>query len=59
MTLAEQCTSCADFDFCQRAYSRWFIFRAQGWRPEWKPDDGNAHPVGCRHYRKKEKPNDE
>lgn len=49
MTLAEQCGTCADFERCARAYGKFQVYRAMGWRPEWKPVDGIDHPVlGCR-----------
>lgn len=53
MTIAERCTSCADFEFCQRAYGKYFLARAQGWRPEWDPKDGDRPVEGCRHWSRK------
>ena len=50
MTVAERCTSCAEFDFCRRAYGKYFIARAQGWDPSWNPKDGDRPVLGCRHH---------
>ena len=41
MTLKEQCRSCAKCKECRRMYGKYMIYRAQGWRDGWKPDDGN------------------
>ena len=51
MTLKEQCRSCAKCNECRRMYGKYMIYRAQGWRDGWNPDDGNEHPIcGCRWY---------
>lgn len=55
MTLKEQCRSCAKCNECRRMYGKYMIYRAQGWRDGWNPDDGNNHPLcGCRWYVREE-----
>lgn len=58
MNLSEQCSTCASFAECSRMYGKFMIYRAQGWRDGWKPDDGTDHPIcGCRHRIPSDAPN--